>query len=413
MNRPVTALLAALESLLTAGIGLGALLVPLTALWAFQYELGVDWAVFYRAAADTWLLGHGVDVRFVLDPALATRLALAGAGNPFVVTVGALGLGLTTAVLAARTGARLRASEHPRLGALVAMATFAAVSALVVLTAGAESAQPSRWQGVLLPTAVFTVGLAGGWLLRRNRHGEEAFLLRVGLPVDWAVLLREGARAGLASLAVLLAVSAVAVAALLVLGYSTVISLYEALQGDVLGGAALTLGQLAVLPDLVIWAAAWLLGPGFALGAGSSVSPLGTAVGPLPGLPVLGALPAGDFGWGFLGLLLPVVGAFLVGALLRPRIDRALLLPAAAGELLVAAGIAALTGGLAMGLLASAASGAAGPGRLASVGPDPLLVGLLAGVEFGIGAALGLLSGRRRGGGEQSERAYRAEEARR
>src|SRR5215218_3157789 len=136
MNRPLTALLAGLESLLVAGIGFGALLVPLTALWAFHYELGVDWGVFYRAAADTWLLGHGVDVRFALDPSLAAALGLVGAGDTFVVTIGALGVALTTALLAARTGSRLRQTDHARLGIAVAITVFALLSAVLTLTAG-------------------------------------------------------------------------------------------------------------------------------------------------------------------------------------------------------------------------------------------------------------------------------------
>src|SRR4051812_9045703 len=393
MNRPLTALLAGLESLLVAGIGFGALLVPLTALWAFQYELAVDWGVFYRAAADTWLLGHGVDVRFALDPSLATALSLPGADAPFVVTIGALGVALATALLAARTGGRLRQTDHPRLAGTVTIAVFALLSAVLALTAGMPAAQPSRWQGVLLPTAVFAAGLAVGWGLRRETGD---MLARFGLSEVRAVLLREGARAGAAAVAAVLAASAVLVAVLLVVGYAQVVALYESLQGNVLGGAALTLGQLALLPDLVLWVAAWLAGPGFALGAGSSVSPVGTVVGPLPGLPVLGALPAGDLGWGFLGLLVPLVPALLCAALLRPRLDRTLSLPAPPLEL-VGAGVAAgITGGVVLGLLTWAASGSAGPGRLASVGASPMLVGAVAALEIAVAVTLGLLSGRRR-----------------
>src|SRR3954470_11657749 len=354
MNRLLTALLAGLESLLVAGIGFGALLVPLTALWAFQYELAVDWGVFYRAAADTWLLGHGGDGRFALDPSLATALGLPGADAPFVVTIGALGVALATALLAARTGGRLRQTDHPRLAGTVAIAVFALLSAVLALTAGMPAAQPSRWQGVLLPTAVFAAGLAVGWGLRRE-PGD--MLARFGFSAVRAVLLREGARAGAAAVAALLAASAVLVAVLLVVGYAQVVALYESLQGNVLGGAALTLGQLALLPDLVLWVAAWLVGPGFALGAGSSVTPLGTVVGPLPGLPVLGALPAGDLGWGFLGLLVPLVLAFLCAVLLRSRLDRALGFSRSPGEPAGAGVAAGLTGGLVLALLTWAASG--------------------------------------------------------
>ncbi|WP_210479673.1 DUF6350 family protein [Naasia sp. SYSU D00948] len=412
MNRPLTALLAALESLLVAGIGFGVLLVPLTALWAIQYELGIDWAVFYRAAADTWLLGHGVDIRFTLDPVVAAALGLPGAAEPFHVTIGALGIALLTALLAVRAGGRLFETDHRRLAAVTAIAVFGLLSLVLALTAGTPAAQPSRWQGVVLPLAVFVAGLAVGWHRRRGVPLRNP-LLRLPIAPGWAVLLGEGARAGVAAIAGLLAAASVAVAVLLVLGYATVVSLYEALQGDVLGGAVLTLGQLALLPDLVIWAAAWLTGPGFSLGAGSSVSPLGTALGPVPGLPVLGALPAGDLAFGFLGLAVPLAVAFLCGALLRPRLDRTLLLPPAVPELLAAAGAAGVAGGVVLGLLCWAASGAAGPGRLASVGPDPLLVGVVVALEVAVAVALGLLTAGRRSASVGSGTASLSEELRR
>lgn len=394
MNRPITALFAALEALLVGGLGIGVLLVPLTALWAFQYDLQIGWPVFYRVAADAWLLGHGVDIRFVLDARVAGALGLPAAGTPFVVGIGALGGALLTAVLAARTGARLSRTEHPVLGALAAVGCFAVLAFLVVLTAGTTAAQPSRWQGVLLPTAVFAGGAAAGWLLRRRSSPDQSPAGRRIPRIP--VVVREAVRIGLGAGASILAVAAVAVAALLVVRYSTVISLYESLQAGPLGGAALTVAQLALLPDLVIWAAAWLVGPGFALGAGSSVSPLGTSVGPVPALPILGAVPPGDFAWGFLGLLVPVVIAFVLGSLLRQRVDRALLLPPSLGALAAVGGGAGAAAGLALAVAAAGASGAAGPGRLSQVGADPLLVGLLAAVEVAIGATLGLLAARRR-----------------
>ena len=52
MNRPTTALFAALEALLVAAIGIGIPLVPLTVLWATQYDLQIDWAVFFNRSRD-------------------------------------------------------------------------------------------------------------------------------------------------------------------------------------------------------------------------------------------------------------------------------------------------------------------------------------------------------------------------
>ena len=55
--------------------------------------------------------------------------------------------------------------------------------------------------------------------------------------------------------------------------------------------------------------------------------------------------------------------------------------------------IGGVFGGLLLGLLAAASGGSAGPGRFADVGPDALLVGLAAGLEFFVAIGLGLASG--------------------
>src|SRR5690606_24782752 len=134
------------------------------------------------------------------------------------------------------------------------------------------------------------------------------------------------------------------------------------IHAGVLGGIALTLGQLAFVPNLVVWAASWLLGPGFAIGTGSSVSPLATNLGPVPAIPVLGAVPPGEFALGFLGLLVPVLAGFLAGVAVRPALLRALGGHPSPGRpvlgvvVLAGAGIG-VVGGLALGLLAAASGG--------------------------------------------------------
>lgn len=400
MNRSLTALFAALESLLVVGIGLGLLLVPFTALWAFQYDLQIDWVLFYRAAADGWLLGHGVDLRVALP-------SLTGTVEPFVVTIGALGIALLTALLGVRAGRRLRGTDHPAVALLSAAGSFGILAALVTLTAGAPEAQPSRWQGVLLPTVVFLVGIGlgvvisgpedrrrpvsrnPGAVLRARDRVLDLFPPRLVTAAAWSLRL-----AGITT-AALLAVSAIVVTVLLALGYATVISLYESLQAGPLGGLVLTVGQLALLPNLVVWAAAWLVGPGFAIGAGSQVSPLGTALGPLPSLPVFGALPTGELPFGLAGVAVPIALAFIAGAVLASRVAADLGGSAQVRDTLFTAAASGVLGGLMMAALCAAASGAAGAGRLAVVGPDPWVVGGIAALELVVGCTLGALTGLR------------------
>jgi len=147
-----------------------------------------------------------------------------------------------------------------------------------------------------------------------------------------------------------------------------------------------------VLPNVVIWAASWLIGPGFALGTGSMVSPLATAVGPLPAVPVLGALPQGDLPFAFVGLLVPVIAGFLAGALVGSRVTARFATSSRTLLVVVTGASTGLVAGILLGLLAWASAGGVGPGRLAQVGPDPLLVGGFAALEIGVAAILGMAS---------------------
>lgn len=191
-----------------------------------------------------------------------------------------------------------------------------------------------------------------------------------------------------------LGVASVIVALAFLGSYAKIIALYEAIHAGVLGGIALTAAQLAFVPNLVVWAASWLVGPGFSIGTASSVSPLGTTLGPIPALPILGALPNGSGDWGFLGIAAPVLLAFAIALVARRRLVARL----GAGDtlpwLILAGVLSGVVGGVLLGLIAWASAGSAGPGRLADVGPDPISVGCISAIEFAIAAVIGLLAGR-------------------
>jgi len=397
MTRRLTLLFSALEALLVVAIGVAIPLVPLTILWAAQFGFAPDWAIFWRGAADIWLIGHGVDVTFTLNPATASALGIAGAGAPVRVTIALLGFALLTLLLGVRAGERVAETGHRVLGEVTALIVFAAASTVVTVTALDAAARPSSWQGALLPTIVFGIGLFLGVLREgRERGGDGARSpLRDAIAV-WRPPVRAAVggalRAGAAAVALTTLVSAVAVALLIAVNYAQIIRLYEALHTEVVGGIALTAGELAFVPNLVIWAASWFVGPGFAIGAGSHVSPLGTALGPVPTIPLLGALPTGDLAFGFAGLLVPVVAGFLAGAATRPLLIRALDAadaPHLPGFVVTALG-GGVFGGLLLGLLAAVSSGAAGPGRFQQVGPDAFAVGLAAALEFAVAIGIGL-----------------------
>lgn len=397
MNRPTTALLAALDALIATAIGIGIPLVMLTILWATQFDLAVDWTVFWRASVDLWMLGNGVDLQLTLDPTTATRLALEGAATPFVVGIAPLGFALLTLLLGRRSGLRLGLSPHPVLGLVVGVVTVAALAALVWVSAQLPGAEPTFGQAVLLVPAVYGLGVVVGAAasLVRSEHPVAGGVLALfdRLPATARPLVAVALRGGAIVAAGMLAVGALATTAGLVVHYSTVISLYESLQSGIGGGAALTLGQLALLPNAAIWAASWFVGPGFALGAGSSISPLGTQVGLLPSLPLFGALPESS-PLGFAVLVVPVALAFVTGVALRARLVR---MPSVstgvwAGRMIGTGLGMGVVGASILALLAAWSGGAAGPGRLAVVGPEPGAVWLWAFLVLGLSASVGLLT---------------------
>lgn len=438
MNRTTVALLAALEAVIAAAVGLGICLVPATLLWAVQYQLGADFLVVWRTAADVWLVGHGVSLTVALDAQAVAMLGLPGADEPFQITIALLGFSALTAGLGVRTGIRAAATPFRLVGALSAIVVFAAIAALVTFTSAGPMVNASLWQGVLLPPFVYALGLAAGFVsdaLRSPRRGSTADRAESAAPSGSArgtgsAREREGAegsdadgtaprrlivlttvreridavpavvragvlgglRAGTAATAIVIGLAALVLALLIFGNYGTVIGLYEQLQTGVVGGIALTVAQLAFLPNLVVWLAAWLIGPGFAIGTGSSVSPIGTALGPVPGLPVLGVIPAHGYAFGLAGIIVPLLAGFFAAALLRSTRRSPVGGPLA--FVLTALGIGAVAG-IELGLLAWWSSGAVGPGRLHDVGPDPLLVGALAAAEVAVAAAIGLVTGGR------------------
>lgn len=136
----------------------------------------------------------------------------------------------------------------------------------------------------------------------------------------------------------------------------------------------LTIGQLALLPNLVIFGMAWLTGVGFSIGAGSLVSPLGTELGPMPAIPMFTAIPTGTFEQALVFTLVPMLAAFLATFFVRKYLDEmrweyATRFSAALSYALTTAVVATT----AASLLAAWASGGFGPGRLGEVGVNLLI----------------------------------------
>lgn len=441
MSRRLSAAFAAFEALLVLVLGVAIPLVVLTLVWAVTYGFSVDWSDFARAAVIVWLLGHGVDVVFQLDPATALAAGAPDADVTFPVTIAALGFALITALFGVRSGGRMLDSGHLGIAAASALLVFGAGAGGLALLTQSPQAEATLWQAFVHPPIALGVGIVAGmardWSARLGAEDRPAAaprgarqasakrasragaglgattvrrlprpLIRIAdaardargwvrdtaridvVPLRARVAAGAVLRTGSASVALVIGASALILSALLVIRFAEVIRLYQAMHTELIGGVALTAAQLALLPNFVVWTASWLVGPGFAIGAGSSVSPLGTALGPVPGIPVFGAIPTENFDFAFAGLVVPLLAGFIAGIggwiTAAPRLGSARWY----WPVIIATG-GGLVGGALLGLLVWASAGAAGPGRLAEVGPDPLLVGAVAALEFALAAAAG------------------------
>jgi hypothetical protein len=257
--------------------------------------------------------------------------------------------------------------------------------ALAALAADMPSLHPIGLQAVLGAAVVSSVGVTLGAAAYRH-GGAVAGLVRVvqALPAPLARCCGPVA----AALAVQLGAAAVVLAALLGLGHARVVELHHALQPGAAGGAVLTLAQVLVVPNLVLWTASALIGPGFGVGTGSWITLSTSKLGALPALPVLGALPdQGRLPVAALALLgVPVLAGVVAGMLLARSEGVAPSFGRRAGDV---ACVAVLAGAV-MTVLAWLSGGPAGPGRLADIGPVPWLTGLAFAAEVAAGTALAL-----------------------
>jgi hypothetical protein len=203
----------------------------------------------------------------------------------------------------------------------------------------------------------------------------------------WSTTLPPGVRpllrSAAAGLAVLVGGGALLLATALAGHLGRVADIGTALGGGDPGGVELLLVGVLAVPTGVVWAASYAVGPGFAVGLATSVAPSGVALGPVPAMPLLGALPAAGRApaVSLLALAVPLAAGVVVGLLAarRPRPT-----PGATATLALASGVLA---GLALGVLAALSSGSFGSVRLSALGPDGLAVGLAAAVEVGAVAA--------------------------
>jgi hypothetical protein len=204
--------------------------------------------------------------------------------------------------------------------------------------------------------------------------------------------LTDAVRAGLAAVAFLVAAGAAAGGLALALAGGAATDMLASFRAGVVGQAGITVVCLVFLPNLAIWGTAYLLGPGFAVGVGTVVSPGDVLLGPVPALPVLAGLPSGPLsGIGPALLGVPLIAGLAAGILLSRRSP---LSQRGWGGMLGAAVLAGPVAGVVLQLAAAASGGALGSGRLSQLGPVDWRVGLFATGVITVGTAFGAAAAR-------------------
>ena len=381
-----SAVIAAIRAVST---GIMPFLVPVVLAWVLGAGGQATWSQALRFAVGMWLLAHHaglaipgghvglVPLGLIVAPAFACWFAGLRLARSLDARAERIEAGASRAVPAALSWRVLLAFSG----------VYCVLTVLASFVASMSGLRPISGQALV---GAAMISLSGGGLgaVAYRHSGVRAGVL--ALLRRSPVAARSVLRAAGGALAVWIGGGAALVGVMIVTHASGVTGLYRALDAGAVGGAILTLGQLTVLPNLVVWACAVTSGPGFVIGGGATVTVTASVLGPLPAVPVLAALPApGRFPAVAITLLaLPVLAGVVAGALVLRSPALALRAPAAT---LVArlrvVGAVALVCGATAALLAWLSGGPAGPGRLAYVGPDPLATGLAFAVEVAVGAS--------------------------
>ena len=367
MRSPVVT--GAVAAFWAAVVGLSVCVLVVLAVWTFAEHGASGPGDAVHAGVLAWLAAnHGT---LVLS-----------SGVVDLVPLGLMAVPVVALFRSGRWAGRAAAEALPAaIGAIVAMAVVYGIGAGVIASASAQRGSAAEVGSTMLGAALLALVAGGAGVLHGGELWDDVW---AALPESAEPVLRAAA----AGLAVLVGGGALLVAASLAWHGGRVAELTRSLGVGAAGGVGVLLVCLLAVPTAVVWAASYAVGPGFAVGVGTTVAPSGISVGAVPALPLLAALPDSGHapGTSLIALVVPPLAGVVVGwfAARRPAPGPGPVAGRTAGEAFVAGGLA----GVGLGILAALSSGSVGAGRMVDLGPDALRVALAAGVEVGAIAAL-------------------------
>ncbi|MBB6120188.1 DUF6350 family protein [Nocardiopsis algeriensis] len=383
-----------------AAIGLAVAVTLTVTAWvaAPHAGLGEEIGGVLRGAVVAWLVSHHVS--FTVADAQISMLPI--------------GLMLLPGLVLYRSGRWLaRSCEIPRLryvhrAALAIAGPYAAIAGTLALVARGETVEPSMPRALFMGFVI--AFLAGGLGALRQLMADKGVAPRalLGLMPARSRSLLVGM---LVSTGTLLLGGLVLFAVAFAVGFPEAVETTRLLAPGLVGGALLIVIQLAYLPNAVLFAVCYGLGPGFALGEATAVAPTGISTGPLPLLPLLAALP--EDGAAPVASLAALAVPFVAGAVGGVLTQRSA--PDLVSEAAPLWGfVCGVTTGALCAALGELAGGSLGMERLSDIGPSAWQVGLVAALEVGAAAAIAAWGAnwyytRRRSGGAEPDAAPEAE----
>ncbi|MFC8424808.1 DUF6350 family protein [Streptomyces sp. NPDC057236] len=408
---------------LAAGLGLAVLAVLVILLWiSSPYPDSGPGGALHVAAA-LWLLAHGAEL--VRTDTLSGVPAPVGL-PPLLLLALPVWLLHRAARDAAEGGTGGAGGEAPLVPGRTAWAGvllgYLAVGAPAALYCAGGGLRPA-WEGTVVCVPL-VAGLAAGtgvWTAYGRPSGPLEQVLGAVLPrgARHLVLGPDGrpgvvARAAAAGATVLAGGGALLLVVSLGWHGGETRQAFQRLTEDWSGWLAVLLLCVTLAPNAAVWAAAYALGPGFLLGAGTRVTPLlSPSAPPLPPFPLLAAVPDAGAGTApnWAAAALPVTAGLVVGWFVGRGAARSGAAPAPAwtrGRTAGAAGLAAVLCAALLSALAALAGGPLGVAALSRFGPVWWQVGAAALAWLALVAvptALAVRAWRRRPpGGEAGER---------
>lgn len=268
--------------------------------------------VISTTAISTTLLDQDFDAGRSLLFAVSTwSLAHGGSFSISGATISLVPIGLTMLFLWI-SRMSVRRSLRPTL---VAIATYVTTYSLVLLivTFFLDAAVPIFLRTLIVSSAMLLLSVHSAFKKRPDaRYLRDSASKYIDSLPSW---LLSSFLATKFAFAAALVVGIMASIGWLFLGSDNMALVLDGWTLDALSNLAFVFAQVLYLPNLLLWALNWLSGTGFTVGVGTIISPSEVVLGPLPSVPLLGALPqsVAPPGFVFVFCALVVVAGIVAG----------------------------------------------------------------------------------------------------